>query len=758
MKVKKVYSLISTVLLIYLLSPAVALCETGISLLKDGDSKYKIVISEIPTDIEKRAAEVFQKYFKEISEVILPIISDKQRQEKYEIILGHNKHLEAYKDDIPNVDLESAGFLIITKGKSLLILGGRENGLLNGVYSFLEQYLNCRMYTSSTVVIPKRRSILLPEIQNFQVPVFKYRDVHYKDAYEPEYAEWHGLEYIFQTRMALGVHSFDRLVPPEEWFDTHPEYYSLVDGKRMNKSQLCLSNEELVDVVEASLRKEMRLKPHINNWGVGQNDNDRYCQCASCKAIDEREGSQSGTVLHFVNQIANRFPDKTIVTLAYHYSRKTPKYIKPAENVNIFLCSIECNRGRPIRGDSLSKGFMEDLQNWGKVTDNIWVWDYVVHFNGYVSPYPNLRTLQPNIQLFAENNAEAMFQQGDNYGGGEFSELKAYLIAKLLWNPFQDIDSIRDDFLTGYYGEAGIFIEQYIDILHDASEYYGKKLHHHIDPLNHTDGYLSPVMLNIYKRIFDRAEEAVENDSAYLKRVKIARLPLEYINLEIAKRLGREEGGFFEKDSVGNSIPRTEMLEKLDSFVNICQESGVTYLKERAVSPDEYLESNRRSVEQSAQLHKAIGCQIQSEIGANPDYSGGNTGILTDGFRGSTDWTYAWLGYGDDIELVLDLGETKDIELVQPEFIFDQRRWIFFPEYVVCSVSEDGEHFVEVGRANHDVPLMQREPLIKTFDFEFENLKTRYIKIYAKNIGVNPAWHRFSGGNASIFIDEIIVK
>ena len=755
---KKILSLFSTVLLIYLFSPTVVLCETSISLLKEGGSNYKIVISENPTDIEKRAAEVFQEYFKEISDVILPIISDKERHGKYEIILGHNKHLEANNDDIPDVNLESDGFLIITKGKSLVILGGRENGLLNGVYSFMEQYLDCRMYTSNTVVIPKRKSIRLPEIRDYQVPVFKYRDVHYRDAYKPEFAEWHGLEYIFQTRMALGVHSFDRLVPPEVWFDTHPEYYSLIDGKRLNKSQLCLSNEELVDVVEASLRKEMSKKPQIKYWGVGQNDNDRYCQCTRCSVIDEREGSQSGSVLHFINQIANRFPDKTIVTLAYHYSRKTPKYIKPAENVNIFLCSIECNRSRPIIDDPQSKGFMEDLQNWGEVTDNIWVWDYVVHFSGYVSPFPNLRTLQPNIQLFAENNAKAMFQQGDNYGGGEFSELKAYLIAKLLWNPFLDIDSIRNDFLNGYYGEAGMYIGQYIDVLHDASEFYGGKLHHHIDPLNHTDGYLSPVMLNIYKRIFDRAEEAVENDSAFLKQVKIARLPLEYIDLEIAKREGREEGGYFEKDSAGHFRPSIEMLEKLESFVKICNESGVTYLKERAVSPGEYLESNRRSVELSAQYHKAIGCQIQSRIRANPDFSGGNTDILTDGFRGSTDWTYAWLGYSDDVELVLDLGEIKEIGLVQPEFIFDQRRWIFLPEYVVCSISEDGEHFDEAGRANHDVPLRQREPLIKTFDFEFENLKTRYIKIYAKNIGENPRWHRFSGGNASIFIDEIIVK
>ncbi len=347
-----------------------ALCETGISLLKDGTSKYKIVISENASDIERRAAEVFQEYFEEISDVNLPIISDKLRQGKYEIILGHNNRLESYKSDISDAKLELDGFLIITKSKKLVIIGGSRNGLLNGVYSFMEKYLDCRMYTSETIIIPKRSNIHLPEIYDYQVPAFKYRDVHYKDAYEFGFAEWLGIERI-RKYMALGVHSFDRLVPPEEWFDTHPEYFSLVEGKRMNKSQLCLSNKELVDVVEASLRLEISKTPHIQYWGVSQNDNDRYCQCDECSEINEREGSQSGSVIHFVNQVASRFPDKTIVTLAYHYSRKAPKFIKPAENVNIFLCSIECNRSLPIANDPRSESFMEDLQSWGEITNKL---------------------------------------------------------------------------------------------------------------------------------------------------------------------------------------------------------------------------------------------------------------------------------------------------------------------------------------------------------------------------------------------------
>lgn len=736
---------------------ASAYCESGIPLLKDGQSKYKIVISESSTKIEKRAAEVFQTYFEEISNVNLPIISDEKRLGKTEIILGYNKHLDELKADIPDVDLKADGFLIKTINNNLVIIGGSENGLLHGVFNFLEHFLDCRMYTSSVIIVPRKLNIYLPEIHDYQIPAFKFRDVHYKDAYVSEYAEWHGIGKIHE-HMGTGFHSFDHLAHPDKYFESHPEFYSLIDGNRVNKSQFCLTNEDLVDVVEANLRGLMKESPEKEYWGVGQNDNDRYCQCDECRAINEREGSQSGTVIYFVNQIAERFPEKTFVTLAYHYSRHIPKHLKPADNVNIYLCSIECNRSKPIGDDPQSSDFLEDLQNWGRIANKIWIWDYVVHFHGYVSPYPNLHVLQPNIQLFAENNAGAMFQQGDLYGGGEFSELKAYLISKLLWDPYVDIDSVKNDFLTGYYGNASIYIEQYIDVLHDASEIYGKNIHHKINPLTHTEDYLSPTMMGIYHRIFDRAEKVVEDDSVYLKRVKIARLPLEYIDLEITKRKGKEEGGFFEKGEDGCSKPNPEMIEKLKSFAEICKESGVDFLKEGHVSPDEYLESNMRSVNLSSLDHLAIGCTVQSESKANLKFDVTDFSTLTDGFRGSTDWSYAWLGFGDDLELIIDLGELKEISKVQPEFIFDQKRWTFLPDYVICSISEDGERFTEIGKLTHDVPLKRTEALIKTFDFQFQKSKVRYIKIYAKNIGVNPRWHRFSGGNASIYIDEIMVN
>src|SRR5690606_23536657 len=155
----------------------------------------------------------------------------------------------------------------------------------------------------------------------------------------------------------------------------------------------------------------------------------------------EREGSPSGSIIHFVNQVAAHFPDRVISTLAYEYSRKAPATLRPAGNVHIMLCSIEVNRDRPIPEDPPSADLRRDVEEWSRIADDIIVWDYVIQFRNLVSPFPNLHVIQPNLQFFADHGVKAMFEQGNREVGGEFAELRAYLISKLMWNPALDVDS-----------------------------------------------------------------------------------------------------------------------------------------------------------------------------------------------------------------------------------------------------------------------------------------------------------------------------
>ena len=318
------------------------------------------------------------------------------------------------------------------------------------------------------------------------------------------------------------------------------------------------------------LRKMMAAQPDTQYWSVSQMDWAGNCQCEECRAIDEREGTPMGSLLTFINKLADEFPEKTISTLAYQYTRRPPKTLRPNPNVLIMLCSIECNRSHPIATDERNASFKADVENWAKICDNLFIWDYVVQFSNLVSPFPNLRVLQPNIQFLVANNTRGMFAQGNREAGGEFAELRAYLLAKLLWNPDCDVDELIDDFLRGYYGEAAEPIRAYIDRIHDALEQSGKGLSIFGHPDEHQTGYLSPALLAQYDVLFDEAERRVSHQEDVLLRVQTARLPLMYAQLQLG---------------VGD---RKTRLTRADKLFNLAERNGLLMFNEWNLPTEKY--------------------------------------------------------------------------------------------------------------------------------------------------------------------------
>ena len=293
------------------------------------------------------------------------------------------------------------------------MIGGSDQGTLYAVYSFLEKYLGCRWYSSKVSHIPRQNEIIIGQINETQIPSLKFREVYYADAMDPAFAARQKLngnasviqngKQVREKHRGWGTwcHTFYTFVPPDKYFAVHPEYFSLINGKREPVSQLCVTNPDVFRITLAELKKRIQENPEDHYWDVSQNDRHSNCTCPNCQAVDDREGTPMGSVLEFVNKIAAEFPDKIISTLSYQYTRRPPAKIRPAENVSIMLCSIECNRSEPILTDPLSASFRSDVQDWSKICDKVFIWDYVVQFSNLVSPFPNLRVLQPNVRMIS---------------------------------------------------------------------------------------------------------------------------------------------------------------------------------------------------------------------------------------------------------------------------------------------------------------------------------------------------------------------
>jgi hypothetical protein len=547
-------------------------------------------------------------------------------------------------------------------------------------------------------------------------------------------------------------------VPPETYFEEHPEYFALNRGKRVKNTQLCLSHPEVFDILIEALAERIEKKQDAQIWSISQNDIYGQCECPECAAVDAEEGSPAGSLLRFVNRVADEFPDKTISTLAYQYSRDAPNRTVPADNVNITLCSIECDRAKPLIAYASERSFFKDLEAWSKICQDIQIWDYVVQFNSYVSPFPNLRVLQPNIQLFKEKGVRKLFEQGAASPGTEFAELRSYLLAKLMWDPSVDVREVMNDFLFGYYGPAGEHIRHYVDLTHDALEESGRFLDIYGHPFQHVDGFLSPIFLAAYSELFDKAEAAVQDSPDHLARVRAARLPVEFAILEQAKRFGTGEGGFFELKG-DRWIVRPEARARLDRFVEGCHVAGITHLNEKGFTPEQYLKGVESLFDQSVLESLALHEEVKLLIPASPKYPAGGPAALTNGLKGGTEHTLNWLGFeATDLDAIIDLGEVKEIRKVRADFLHSVAYWIFRPDEVVFSASSTEEEFEPFAILKSETPLLEKGIAIETFEQALPPLEARYIRIQARNIKACPDWHIGAGGKAWIFVDEIIIN
>ncbi|MDR3625246.1 MAG: DUF4838 domain-containing protein [Ignavibacteriaceae bacterium] len=742
-------------LLILFISVAHIQSQT-INLVSNNNSGYKIILSASASHWDSLAATELQNYIKEISTVQIPIINSGSPVSDKEIVIGRNQHSE--KLDFSSIH-DKDGYIIKTSGNKIYFAGGTGKGTLNAVYTFLEKYLGCRMYSSKVKIIPKQDSIILPEINIAENPVFNYRDILYSESRIDEYCQWHKLvDSNDRKTWGMYVHTLQSLLPADKYFKKHPEYYALRNGIRVPE-QPCLSNPDVFKIVVAELRRRMKENPNAKIWSVSQNDNYSYCQCDKCNKINKREGSPSGSVINFVNKVAKEFPDKIISTLAYEFSRKAPKIIKPEKNVNIMLCTIECYRTKPLEADTSEGSFVKDLHDWSKLTNNIYLWDYVVQFTNFVSPFPNFQVLQPNIQLFARYGVKMIFEQGASGApGAEFNELRTYILAKLLWNPYLDVDSLMNDFLNGYYGSAGKYIRNYIDLMTSNLNKSGAQLWIYSSPIESMKDYLAPEFLKEYYNIFTEAINSVSDSPQYLERVKIALLPVQYAMLEQAKVIGVGDNGIM--INAGNVYkPNPKIINLLSNFYTECKSTGDVLINEKRLTADTYVARYNTLLAKTMQNPLGLFKPVKFITAPSAKYPANGEKTLTDGLRGDEDHHFNWLGFeGEDMEAVLDLQQPTVIKKVSADFLQIMQSWIFLPQQLEISISDDGNNFRNISTIQNFEPLNKDGAFIHTFSAEFAAVKTRYIKLKAVNIKTCPRWHPGYPEKAWIFTDEIVVE
>ncbi len=551
--------------------------RADLTLSSKGKTDYRIVVATNTIPSERYAAEELQSYLEKITGAKFPIVGEDAKPAKREILVGASNRMRQLGTAIDFAQLGPEGFVLRTDGRRLVIAGGKPRGTLYGVYTFLEEKLGVRWFTQDLEQVPRTNRLSIAVLNQTTVPRLEYREVFWTEMMrDPNFAARHRLNghHYALTEKHGGrpavyfpfVHSFDSLVPPE-MFKEHPEYFPWIDGQRVGGYvQRCLSNPEVLKISIERVRQWIKGNPDVTIVSVSQNDVGKWCRCETCKALDEAEGSPAASVIRFVNAIAENiekdFPAVRIDTLAYQYSRKPPRTLRPRHNVIIRLCSIECCFAHPLETcpSEENRRFRDDIIAWQPVAPLLYVWDYTPNFAHYQQPFPNFDALQPNVKFFTSHGVKGLFEQGNYSGGGagEMGPLRSYILAKLLWNPDTDPQRHMTEFLAAYYGGAAPHIRSYLELLEDQVR--ENKSHAHIVDSSNAR-YLNAEFLAGANRIFDTAESASDNDTIRF-RVQTARLPVWYV--ELATNRVKDQA-------------RTDLLEK---FLAIARKAGVSNISE----------------------------------------------------------------------------------------------------------------------------------------------------------------------------------
>jgi hypothetical protein len=567
--------------------PAMQAAER-LTIARGGRTQYTLVYADQSTELEKKALQELGDFLGRVTGASFPATAEaKLTAGGRGIYVGWTKY--AAQQGIETARLGEEEWIIRSAGENLIVTGGRPRGTLYAVYEFLEQQVGCHWLARDTEIVPSRPALELPQLDMQAKPRIWMRDIYttyHTQSPTAEMAKRHG-EFLLRNKHSVGnhqlygspggCHTFFQYLNARDWFEKHPEYFSLVDGKRLpatggnGPGQLCLTHPDVRRIVVERLRgfvkqdREQAAKagtPPPRIYDISQNDaGAAECQCENCQAIAKREGSESGPLIDFINAIADsikdEYPEILLQTFAYNRTEPPPKTLKPRNNVMVRWCDVYSvvDLVRPLSHPSNAKNYGE-IVAWGQLAPHLAIWDYWISYGYYPfpTPYCMIQCIGPDMKLFADMHAETMFceSEEDHEPGENFTALKYWLGYKLMVNPDQPVEPLIQIFLTGYYGDAAPRVDEYLKYLQTRIAKEAEFLLVRNAP--HRLKYLDVDFFRTAEKLFDAAEALVKPESRELLHVQRERLVVDgallYLWPWLDRRLAANETMPFDHETV----------------------------------------------------------------------------------------------------------------------------------------------------------------------------------------------------------------
>lgn len=505
--------------------------ETAEYLVKNGKTDYVLVVKAKMTDIEKTAKNEFKTLFKQATGINIPEAVDTglthTSSAKY-ISIGENELFKTADITFDKSSLTEDGVRIITKDKSVYILGGGQYGTLYAVYDFMQltfnyeqYYLDCmeidtnvtekKLYNYDVTDIPDilRRStnygFLTQDFKNrLRMPLYSgsyLLPIHEKmtsdgkaDRTSPSATVHNSSKYLPRTDPEYSGHS--------EWFGDAGDvlcYTAHGDEREFNLMALACAEK-----IEASLMTYTTdLYPNMNAVSLTVEDNNDTCSCDTCSKAVAEYGSPAATLIIFINKVNEYLrvwleenkdnalyyrDDFELVFFAYNSFAIAPAKWDDAQNayvpnapelkldkgVSVWLALMNMLEEELNMYHEKNDNGRIQIAKWASISDTMWFWTYSTNFQNYLYFHDGFSLFNAEgYKYFASFNATYYYQNSQSYQTGAstgFNALSIYLQSKLTWNTSLNTEELVDRFMNAMYKDAAPIMKNMLESmrLHNA--------------------------------------------------------------------------------------------------------------------------------------------------------------------------------------------------------------------------------------------------------------------------------------------------
>lgn len=630
---------------------------------------YLITIGEDPTDRDTRWAKYLYEHLKKRANDDEMVAFGVSEKEMWHVIIQIDPTAQE-------------GFRISRKGADIKLTASDDRQMLWLQYQLIKKISKEDPRIDGSDLPPA----LLNLTDTCGTFAFDYQSIYSPAGLNSDYTGVMGLN-NFDDSWGIWGHNLRKVLG-----DNTDKVYATIHGKT-DDSQLCFSSPEMYTQIEDYI---------VNNFGekgnsrfvIAPDDNPYACTCASCTALGNTEKNATPAVTELVLRLAQRFPKHFFFTTSYLSTQQATDKQLPA-NAGVMVSAIDFPLRRIDGKDAQEKKFAQQLENWKKVTKNIYIWDYINNFDDYLTPFPILKITQQRLQFFKKNGASGIFFNGSGYSYSSFDEMRTFVLSALLINPEQAVDDlIRNYFNQEYPVSKKWLSDYYIDL--ENSTQSGKKLGLYAGIRESEGAYLNPEkFIKFYDEMGDFVSDAKGKERKKLHELQTA---LSFTRLEMGRDHSYDTYGYAKRNGKGiQAIPQARkwvtQLKEHKAF------SGMEYYNESANEIDYY-------IKEWEQYILASDIKKDSFLGitpsSTPKTNKNSLKRLTDGTHGLPDnYHCGWIIFPQE-ECTIDLPvkEINESGTVYISFLNLPRHRIYAPQQI--EVSRDGASYKKINLSPDD--------------------------------------------------------